>query len=89
MQWRMIGRRSRTATWTIVGDPAQSSWPYPQEAQAALDEVLAGKPRRRHMLTVNYRNPAEIAEVTGLTKTNVTTKVHRIKALLAKRFAME
>ncbi|WP_354640789.1 HelD family protein [Kitasatospora camelliae] len=63
MQWRMIGRRSRMATWTIVGDPAQSSWPFPQEAQAAMDEVLAGKPRRRHTLTVNYRNPAEIAEV--------------------------
>ena len=63
MQWRMIGRRSRTATWTIVGDPAQSSWPFPDEAQAAMDEVLAGKPRRRHTLTVNYRNPAEIAEV--------------------------
>ena len=63
MQWRMIGRRARMATWTIVGDPAQSSWPYPQESQAALDEVLSGKPRRRHTLTVNYRNPAEIAEV--------------------------
>ncbi|BFV59048.1 AAA family ATPase [Kitasatospora sp. CMC57] len=63
MQWRMVGRRSRMATWTIVGDPAQSSWPFPQEAQAAMDEVLAGKPRRRHTLTVNYRNPSEIAEV--------------------------
>ncbi|GHH83357.1 DNA helicase [Kitasatospora indigofera] len=63
MQWRMIGRRARTATWTIVGDPAQSSWPHPKEAQEALDEVLSGKPRRRHTLTVNYRNPAEIAEV--------------------------
>ncbi|MFD4536627.1 HelD family protein [Kitasatospora sp. NPDC058397] len=63
MQWRMIGRRARMATWTIVGDPAQSSWPFPQEAQAALDEVLSGKPRRRFTLTVNYRNPAEIAEV--------------------------
>ncbi|WP_405013108.1 HelD family protein [Kitasatospora sp. NBC_01539] len=63
MQWRMIGRRARMATWTIVGDPAQSSWPFPEEAQAALDEVLSGKPRRRHTLTVNYRNPAEIAEV--------------------------
>ncbi|MEV7781864.1 UvrD-helicase domain-containing protein [Kitasatospora sp. NPDC088351] len=63
MQWRMIGRRARTATWTIVGDPAQSSWPFPQEAQSALDEVLSGKPRRRYTLTVNYRNPAEIAEV--------------------------
>lgn len=63
MQWRMIGRRSRMATWTIVGDPAQSSWPFPEEARSALDEVLSGKPRRRHTLTVNYRNPAEIAEV--------------------------
>ncbi|WP_431678836.1 HelD family protein [Kitasatospora sp. KL5] len=63
MQWRMIGRRARMATWTIVGDPAQSSWPFPAEAQSAMDEVLSGKPRRRHTLTVNYRNPAEIAEV--------------------------
>ncbi|MFF2042168.1 HelD family protein [Kitasatospora sp. NPDC058170] len=63
MQWRMIGRRARMATWTIVGDPAQSSWPFPEEARAAMDEVLSGKPRRRHTLTVNYRNPAEIAEV--------------------------
>jgi hypothetical protein len=63
MQWRMIGRRARQATWTIVGDPAQSSWPDPAEAQAAMDEVLGGKPRRRYTLTTNYRNPAEIAEV--------------------------
>ena len=27
MQWRMVGRRGRIASWTIVGDPAQSSWP--------------------------------------------------------------
>ncbi len=24
MQWRMVGRRGRQATWTVVGDPAQS-----------------------------------------------------------------
>ena len=24
MQWRMVGRRGRHATWTVVGDPAQS-----------------------------------------------------------------
>ncbi|WP_439654520.1 HelD family protein [Streptacidiphilus neutrinimicus] len=63
MQWRMVGRRARNATWTIVGDPAQSSWIDPAEAQAAMDETLAGKPRRRFTLTTNYRNPAEIAEV--------------------------
>jgi DNA helicase IV len=63
MQWRMVGRRARNATWTIVGDPAQSSWIDPEEARAAMDETLAGKPRRRFTLTTNYRNPAEIADV--------------------------
>ncbi|MFV0135714.1 HelD family protein [Streptomyces sp. HMX87] len=81
MQWRMVGRRGRQATWTVVGDPAQSSWSDPEEAAAARDEALgsrppvshhhsseegpAGRPSRgrRFRLTVNYRNPAEIAEL--------------------------
>ncbi|WP_329132452.1 AAA family ATPase [Streptomyces sp. NBC_01476] len=63
MQWRMVGRRGRTATWTIVGDPAQSSWSDVEEAARARDEALGSRPRRRFNLTVNYRNPAEIAEV--------------------------
>lgn len=63
MQWRMVGRRVRHATWTIVGDPAQSSWSDPDEAGAARDEALGSRPRRRFTLTVNYRNPAEIAEL--------------------------
>ncbi|MDN3289754.1 AAA family ATPase [Streptomyces thermocarboxydus] len=63
MQWRMVGRRGRHATWTIVGDPAQSSWSDPDEAAQARDEALGTRPRRRFELTVNYRNPAEIAEL--------------------------
>ncbi|ORT61508.1 UvrD-helicase domain-containing protein [Streptomyces sp. CB03238] len=63
MQWRMVGRRGRHATWTVVGDPAQSSWPLPDEAAGARDEALGTRPRRRFELTVNYRNPAEIAEL--------------------------
>ncbi|NJP41859.1 HelD family protein [Actinacidiphila epipremni] len=63
MQWRMVGRRGRTATWTIVGDPAQSSWSDVDEAAQARDEALGSRPRRRFTLTVNYRNPAEIADV--------------------------
>ncbi|MCD9141478.1 UvrD-helicase domain-containing protein [Streptomyces albireticuli] len=63
MQWRMVGRRGRTATWTIVGDPAQSSWSDPDEAAAARDEALGARRRTRFRLTVNYRNPAEIAEL--------------------------
>ncbi|GAA3878113.1 AAA family ATPase [Streptomyces lacrimifluminis] len=63
MQWRMVGRRGRHATWTVVGDPAQSSWSDPDEAAQARDEALGSRPRRRFTLTVNYRNPAEIAEL--------------------------
>ncbi|WP_445402939.1 HelD family protein [Streptomyces sp. LE64] len=61
MQWRMVGRRGRHATWTVVGDPAQSSWSDVDEATGARDEALGNRPRRRFTLTVNYRNPAEIA----------------------------
>ncbi|UGY91701.1 HelD family protein [Streptomyces gobiensis] len=63
MQWRMVGRRGRQATWTVVGDPAQSSWSDPEEAAGARDEALGTRPRRRFELTVNYRNPAEVAEL--------------------------
>ncbi|MEU3185959.1 UvrD-helicase domain-containing protein [Streptomyces sp. NPDC006923] len=63
MQWRMVGRRGRHATWTVVGDAAQSSWSDPDEAAEARDEALGARPRRRFTLTVNYRNPAEIAEL--------------------------
>ncbi len=60
MQWRMVGRRGRGATWTIVGDPAQSSWPVPEEAAAARAEALGDKPRHEFHLSTNYRNSSEI-----------------------------
>ncbi|MBV9023318.1 MAG: UvrD-helicase domain-containing protein [Streptomycetaceae bacterium] len=63
MQWRMIARRGTSATWTVVGDPAQSSWSDPEEAARARDEALSSRVRRRFTLTVNYRNPAEIAKL--------------------------
>jgi hypothetical protein len=60
MQWRMVGRRGRNATWTVVGDPAQSSWPVPAEAQRAREEALGDKPRHDFHLSTNYRNSKEI-----------------------------
>ncbi len=60
MQWRMVGRRGRTATWTVVGDPAQSSWPVPEEAARARDEAFGDKPRHEFHLSTNYRNSKEI-----------------------------
>jgi len=61
MQWRMIGRRGPAATWTVVGDPVQSSWPDLEEAAAAKDRVLGPADRRRTFtLRTNYRNSTEI-----------------------------
>ncbi len=62
MQWRMLGRRGGQASWTIVGDAAQSAWPDLQEARRAQQETLRGKQIRRFHLTTNYRNSAEIFE---------------------------
>ncbi|MDP2774062.1 MAG: UvrD-helicase domain-containing protein, partial [Nocardioides sp.] len=60
MQWRMVGRRGRAASWTIVGDPAQSSWPVPAESAAARAAALEGKALHEFHLSTNYRNSSEI-----------------------------
>jgi DNA helicase IV len=60
MQWRMVGRRGRAASWTIVGDPAQSSWPVPAESAQARDAALEGKEVHEFHLSTNYRNSSEI-----------------------------
>ncbi|WP_030168763.1 HelD family protein [Spirillospora albida] len=43
MQWRMLGRRGRQASWTVVEDPAQSAWEDLEAARAAMEEALGGK----------------------------------------------
>ncbi|WP_433328905.1 HelD family protein [Spirillospora sp. CA-294931] len=79
MQWRMLGRRGRQASWTIVEDPAQSAWEDLDAAREAMESALGPeepKPRRgrrrkapprraryEYELTTNYRNSTEIAAV--------------------------
>ncbi|WLS48315.1 AAA family ATPase [Micromonospora profundi] len=64
MQWRMIGRRGRLASWTIVGDPAQTAWTGdPDELTRARDQALGRRKRLDFTLTTNYRNSAEIFAV--------------------------
>ncbi len=63
MQWRMVGRRGRHASWTIVGDDAQSSWSSPEEAAAARAEALGAKDMSGFRLSTNYRNSREIFEL--------------------------
>ncbi|MDN5789722.1 MAG: AAA family ATPase [Micrococcales bacterium] len=60
MQWRMIGRRGRHASWTVVGDAAQASWPDPADAAVAREEAFGSQPRAAFHLGTNYRNAREI-----------------------------
>jgi DNA helicase IV len=61
MQWRMIGRRARGASWTVVGDWAQSAWPDVQEIRDALASVLGRSRLREATLSTNYRTSTEVA----------------------------
>ncbi|SCL17284.1 DNA helicase IV [Micromonospora pallida] len=64
MQWRMLGRRGRLASWTVVGDPAQTAWTGdPVELTRAREQALGRRKRHEFTLTTNYRNSAEIFAV--------------------------
>jgi DNA helicase IV len=64
MQWRMIGRRGAYASWTIVGDPAQTAWSGDlEELDRARDRALGSRRRNTYALTTNYRNSSEIFAV--------------------------
>ena len=63
MQWRMLRRRGPSASWTIVGDPAQSSWPDARETERALTELVGGAPVRRYRMSTNYRSPSEVFDL--------------------------
>ncbi|HTJ70511.1 MAG TPA: UvrD-helicase domain-containing protein [Actinospica sp.] len=62
MQWRVLARLGRRASWTVVGDPVQSAWPDPEESRQAMELALGDQKRYRHELHTNYRNSAEIYE---------------------------
>ena len=71
MQWRMLRRRGPQSSWTIVGDPAQSSYPNQEETTRALDELVGRAPRRTFTLSTNYRSPSEVFDFAA----RVITKV--------------
>ncbi|MDO5082031.1 helicase [Arachnia propionica] len=71
MQWRMLRRRGPQASWTLVGDPAQSSYPDATEAERALDDLVGRAPLRRFTLSTNYRSPAEVFDLAAKVITRV------------------
>ncbi|MGH3623577.1 MAG: HelD family protein, partial [Sciscionella sp.] len=82
MQWRMIGRRGSYASWTVVGDPVQSSWPDPNEAAEAADHAFgASTTKRTFTLRTNYRNSAEIFALAADVVTGVASAEDLPKAV--------
>lgn len=65
MQWRMLRRRGPQASWTLVGDPAQSSYPNNDETRRAMRELIGRGASRTFKLSTNYRSPAEVMELAG------------------------
>lgn len=63
MAWRMIFRRSPNRWMTLVGDPAQTGSPAGVEDWATALEPFVKDRWKLHELTVNYRTPADIAEI--------------------------
>jgi DNA helicase IV len=63
MQWRMLRRRGASASWTIVGDPAQSSLADTAEANRAIEEIIGTAPVRHFRMSTNYRSPSEVFDL--------------------------
>lgn len=90
--------RRRAQTPTLVGLEELETMSDATDADRALDEhralerlqalVLQLEPLDRQLMLLYLEglDAASIAEVTGLSAGNVATKIHRMKAVLARRF---
>src|SRR5215467_3467361 len=76
MAWRMLMRRCPSRSMTIVGDMAQAS---ELGGGSSWQEVLGpnlGDRWRQERLTINYRTPAEIADVAGDVLAAIDPELH-------------
>ncbi|WP_297008683.1 ATP-binding domain-containing protein [uncultured Corynebacterium sp.] len=63
MAWRMVFRRAPNRWMTLVGDPAQTGSPAGVESWSDALCPFVRDRWKLHELTVNYRTPADIAEI--------------------------
>lgn len=90
-------RRSRTSRWQSLEDLADRPELAASGESAALSRIgvellgrmlreLGALDRQLVLLFLEGFSPREIADVTGLSETNVSTKISRLRALLRARF---
>ncbi|MEZ5229010.1 MAG: ATP-binding domain-containing protein [Acidimicrobiales bacterium] len=79
MQWRMVVRRARGNSMTIVGDLAQRSTGAPGEWREHLPSSITDFGYRE--LTTNYRSPAEVNELAASILAELAPKLTRSTAI--------
>ncbi len=81
MQWLMLRRRGPYASWTLVGDVAQSSYPDTEESEQALQSLIGQMPHRTFKLTTNYRSPSEVFDLAAKVVRSVHPQADLPKAI--------
>jgi DNA helicase IV len=76
MAWRMLMRRCPTRSMTVVGDMAQASDLGGGSSWQEVLEPHLGDRWRQERLTINYRTPAEIADVAGDVLAAIDPELH-------------
>jgi DNA helicase IV len=71
MAWRMVFRRAPNRWMTLVGDPAQTGSPAGVESWSDALSPFVKDRWKLHELTVNYRTPADIAEIASAIQAEV------------------
>jgi DNA helicase IV len=82
MQWRMLGRRGRNATWTVVEDPAQSAWEDLAASRDAMSEALglaAGSTSSANRRSGRGRDPRRRGGAAGSGQTRRTRPNHQFE----------
>ncbi len=63
MQWRMVARRGRAATWTVVGDVAQRAAPAVPDGWDDVARLVDVRDLTVRRLSINYRTTAPIMDL--------------------------
>lgn len=79
MQWRMLLRRGEDATWTVVGDPSQTTLATPGSMEDAAERLIRPQPRR-FSLAINYRTPREILQYASRASGLSLDHIHSIRS---------
>lgn len=87
MQWRMIVRRARGHSMTIVGDVAQRSIGEARSWSEILPDDLGEV--ARFDLTTNYRSPSEVADVAARVLGAMAPDIEPAEAIRSSGIAVE